>query len=81
MQNAVFNEAVEESGDAPDIRYANIRETAGWSADAAGARASLDAEGLLARIRTIQAEVAQLPVLDARRPEEIIGYNDRGHFD
>lgn len=49
--------------------------------DAAGARASLDAEGLLARIRTIQAEVAQLPVLDARRPEEIIGYNDRGHFD
>jgi hypothetical protein len=49
--------------------------------DAAGARESVDTRGLLARIRAIQAEVAQLPVLDARRPEEIIGYNEHGHFD
>jgi hypothetical protein len=38
-------------------------------------------ETLLARVRAIQAEVARLPVLDARDPDEIIGYNDRGHFD
>jgi len=49
--------------------------------DSPGGRARLDVEGLLARIRAIQAEVAQLPVLDARSPEEIIGYNEHGHFD
>jgi hypothetical protein len=36
---------------------------------------------LLARVRTIQAEIAKLPVLDPRSPDEIIGYNERGHFD
>lgn len=41
----------------------------------------IDANVLLARVRAIQAEVAQLPVLDTRSPEEIIGYNERGHFD
>jgi hypothetical protein len=49
--------------------------------DAAGAGARLDVEGLLARIHAIQAEVARLPVLDNRTPEEIIGYNELGHFD
>ncbi|HEY3909333.1 MAG TPA: hypothetical protein VGM07_05520 [Stellaceae bacterium] len=39
------------------------------------------AETLLARVRAIQEEVARLPVLDARDPDEIIGYNKRGHFD
>ena len=33
------------------------------------------------RVRAIQEEMAQLPVLDERSPEEIIGYNGRGHFD
>jgi hypothetical protein len=37
-----------------------------------------DAKALLARVRAIQAEVARLPVLDRRSPEEIIGYNERG---
>ena len=39
-----------------------------------------DAEQLLARIRAIQAEVAQLPILDGRSPDEILGYNEHGHF-
>ncbi len=37
-------------------------------------------ETLLARVRAIQEQVARLPVLDARDPDEIIGYNKRGHF-
>ena len=37
-----------------------------------------DAATLLARVRAIQAKVARLPVLDARTPEEIIGYDERG---
>lgn len=48
--------------------------------DAAMQPAGLDAATLLARIRAIQAEVARLPVLDARSPDEIVGYNKRGHF-
>lgn len=40
-----------------------------------------DADALLARVRAIQEEMAQLPVLDRRNPDEIIGYNQRGHFD
>jgi hypothetical protein len=40
-----------------------------------------DAETLLARVRAIQEEMAQLPVLDERIPDEIVGYNERGHFD
>ncbi len=43
--------------------------------------ARLDADALLARVHAIQHEVAQLPVLDRRSPEEIIGYNEQGHFD
>jgi antitoxin VapB len=40
-----------------------------------------DADTLLARVRAIQEEMARLPVLDERSPDEIIGYNERGHFD
>jgi hypothetical protein len=40
-----------------------------------------NAKELLARVRAIQAEVAQLPVLDSRSAEEILGYNARGHLD
>lgn len=36
---------------------------------------------LLARVRAIQADIARLPILDPRTPDEIIGYNERGHFD
>ncbi|HZU89564.1 MAG TPA: DUF2442 domain-containing protein [Stellaceae bacterium] len=36
---------------------------------------------LLARAREIQSELARLPVHDSRSPDEIIGYNERGHFD
>lgn len=45
-----------------------------------GVRGRLDIDGLLARVHTIQAEVARLPVLDHRSPDEIIGYNEHGHF-
>ena len=40
-----------------------------------------DPTALLARVRAIQAEIAQLPILDPRSADEIIGYNDSGHFD
>ena len=48
--------------------------------DTGSPRLRPSAEELLARVRAIQAEVAQLPVLDSRSPEEILGYNERGHF-
>ena len=41
----------------------------------------LDTSALLASVRQIQQEIARLPVLDNRSPDEIIGYNERGHFD
>jgi hypothetical protein len=41
----------------------------------------VDADALLARVRSIQEEMARLPVLDKRSPDEIIGYNKHGHFD
>ena len=40
-----------------------------------------NAAQLLTRVRAIQAEIAQLPILDTRSPDEIIGYNERGHLD
>jgi hypothetical protein len=40
-----------------------------------------DVATLLARVRAIQREVAQLPMLDARSPDEIIGYNELGYLD
>jgi hypothetical protein len=43
--------------------------------------AARDADTLLARVRAIQAEVSRLPIYDSRSPDEIIGYNERGHFD
>ena len=49
--------------------------------DRARTVAHRDVDSLLARARAIQAEVARLPVLDARDPDEIIGYNKHGHFD
>jgi len=39
------------------------------------------ANALLARVRAIQQEVARLPVLDNRSPDQIIGYNEHGHLD
>lgn len=39
------------------------------------------APDLLARVRAIQAEIAGLPLLDGRSPDEILGYNQQGHFD
>jgi antitoxin VapB len=33
------------------------------------------------RIAEIVAEFRELPVLDDRGPDEIIGYNEQGHFD
>jgi hypothetical protein len=40
-----------------------------------------DVHTLLARVHAIQQEIAQLRVLDKRSSDEIIGYNERGHFD
>jgi antitoxin VapB len=33
------------------------------------------------RIEAIVESVKQLPVLDDRSPDEILGYNEHGHFD
>jgi antitoxin VapB len=35
----------------------------------------------IARIKEITARLAKLPVLDNRTPDEIVGYNEHGHFD
>ena len=49
--------------------------------DTAAPRVRPSAEELLVRVRAIRAEVVQLPLFDSRSPEEILGYNERGHFD
>lgn len=49
--------------------------------DVAATTPCRETEELLARVRAIQAQVARMPILDDRRPDEILGYNDRGHFD
>jgi hypothetical protein len=49
--------------------------------DDASIKRTRDADTLLARVRAIQERVAQLPVLDKRSPDEIIGYNENGYFD
>ncbi len=36
---------------------------------------------LWAKIQEIQRQVAELPTIDNRTPDEIIGYNEFGHFD
>ena len=41
----------------------------------------LDEAALLLAVRKIQREVARMPVLDNHGPDEIVGYNQRGHFD
>lgn len=40
-----------------------------------------DREQRFQRIMEIVEEVAKLPVLDDRPADEIIGYNEHGHFD
>jgi antitoxin VapB len=38
-------------------------------------------DDLVRRVREISERVTRLPVLDDRSPDEIIGYNEQGHFD
>ncbi|MFL6805470.1 MAG: type II toxin-antitoxin system VapB family antitoxin [Xanthobacteraceae bacterium] len=38
-------------------------------------------DDLVHRVRKISERVSRLPVLDDRSPDEIIGYNEQGHFD
>jgi antitoxin VapB len=38
-------------------------------------------EEFFAKVREIQKRVADLPVLDNRTDDEILGYNEHGHFD
>ncbi|HWK97693.1 MAG TPA: type II toxin-antitoxin system VapB family antitoxin [Pseudolabrys sp.] len=38
-------------------------------------------EAFSRRIEAIVEQVKQLPVLDDRSPDEILGYNEHGHFD
>jgi antitoxin VapB len=39
------------------------------------------AKEFLAKIREITDRVAEMPVLDARSADEIVGYNEHGRFD
>lgn len=43
-------------------------------------RSAAEQAEAIAAIRAIQEAVAQLPVLDARSPDEIIGYDETGSF-
>jgi antitoxin VapB len=36
---------------------------------------------IIARVEEITSQLAALPVLDTRTPDEIIGYNEHGFFD
>jgi antitoxin VapB len=38
-------------------------------------------EEIFAKVKEIQKRVAALPVLDNRTDDEIMGYNEQGHFD
>jgi antitoxin VapB len=38
-------------------------------------------EEIFAKVKEIQKRVAALPVLDNRTDDEILGYNEQGHFD
>ena len=40
-----------------------------------------DIEATRRRVQEIVDEVKKLPVLDDRTPDEILGYNEQGHFD
>lgn len=43
-------------------------------------RRTVDAAAARAAVRGLQDELSCLPVLDARSPDEIIGYDERGLF-
>lgn len=38
-------------------------------------------QGLKGELRAVADELAKFPDLDTRRPDDIIGYNERGVFD
>lgn len=42
---------------------------------------SKEHQDFIARIREITSRTAELPVLDARAPDEILGYNEHGLLD
>lgn len=44
-------------------------------------RAPFPPAGARDAIRALQDELARLPVLDPRTPEQIVGYNEHGLFD
>ena len=59
-----------------------VREAIAAKAEAVGVtlrgRGRLSRDELLARMTAITDRFAELPVYDARTPEEIIGYDDHG---
>jgi antitoxin VapB len=52
--------------------------TAALSASLEAEKATVSADLLLAEVAEIQTFVAALPDLDARSPDEILGYDDHG---
>ena len=63
-----------------EARGTNLTEavTGALAASLEAEKASGSADLLLAEVAEIQAFVAALPDLDARTPDEILGYDERG---
>ena len=57
------------------VLHAALRRELAWEYKQRGERSVQEI------IREIQERVGKLPVLDDRSPDEIIGYNESGHFD
>lgn len=62
-----------------DAVISSLRERYDRKVDCFPATTRVDS--LIQRVRAIQQRVAQLPVLDTRTDDEIIGYNEFGGFD
>ena len=63
-----------------EARGTNLTEavTAALASSLEAEQASVSADLLLAEVAEIQTFVAGLPDLDARSPDEILGYDERG---
>jgi antitoxin VapB len=58
-----------------------VRKALAERLDRTAAPVPADIELRRRRIRAIVEEFRGLPVLDDRSPDEIVGYNEHGHFD
>jgi antitoxin VapB len=78
--NIKSSEARRMAQELAEARGTSLTEavTAALAASLEAEKGVLSADLLLAEVAEIQAFVAALPDLDARSPEEILGYDERG---